>query len=102
MNPKRASSKVKQKYHHPTTQAARNQDVRGADQENGIKTICFEDAGRVTEENEGVEVTIQWVSNYESTISRWRKATNSDAPLKDYAKKVLADRKQALKKFGID
>lgn len=31
--------------------------------------------------------------NYESTITKWKKAINPDAPLKDYAKKVLADRK---------
>lgn len=41
-------------------------------------------------------------SNFESTVTRWKKTTRSDAPLKSYAKQVLEEQKLAYKKFGID
>ena len=74
-------------------QAARDKGIRRSNQKNGGKTFYSPQPGLGTKKTQISQVnTIQYRPEG-STINRWKKATGSNVPLRDYAKKVLADRK---------
>ena len=99
---KRISSKVKQRYSNLITKASRKQVLIGANQENVRPAEWAKETGLITKTFEKLIVKRFLFRGMDKTVSRWRKATNSTAPLKDYGKQVLEQQKEAYKKFGIN